>query len=130
MAEDLEERARRGETRDFYRVPSKGVTVGSKRIAQAVDDEEWQRFRHSLKGTTTVHKLRKLEEYFCNFEHGHDAMGQAFFKSQGKDCLDGNCDVCIRVDNYIKALCRGGQLYAGESLHSAIMSDWKLEIKK
>jgi hypothetical protein len=60
-------------------------------IAEAVNDDEWQKFRLSLKGTSTETKLRKLREY-----------------------LDGGDDtlVVIRVDNYLKALARGGQIEA------------------
>lgn len=112
------------------RTPKRGVTANSRRIAEAVDNEEWQKVRVSMKGTSTAEKLVTLEKYFTSFVHGHDAMRHEFFASQSKACLNGECDVCIRVDNYIKALCRGGQLFAGESLHTAIMSDWKLDIKK
>lgn len=102
--EDIEERTRRGETRSFYRVPSKGVTASSRRIAQAVDNEEWQKVRHSMKGISTSDKLDALESYY----NKHLAANG--------DCNITNTefeDVKIRIDNYIKALCRGGQLEAG-----------------
>lgn len=91
------------------RTPRQGVTANSKRIAQAVDQEEWQLFRLRMKGKSTQDKLDMLRAYFDEKVNG--------------DCLDGTDsydDVCIRVDNYIKALCRGGQLYAGESLETAL----------
>jgi hypothetical protein len=97
--EDLTERARRGETREFYRVPSQGTTATSRRIAEAVDNEEWQEFRHSLKGKSTQEKLDKLKEYYFD-EYQHNTA-----------------DVLIRVENYLKALARGGQIYpAGETM--------------
>lgn len=89
------------------------------RIHKAVSNQEWQIFRISLKGKTTERKLQLLKEYFEEKVSG--------------DCLDGTDsydDVCIRVDNYIKALCRGGQLYAGESLETALSTNWNLLVKK
>ena len=88
-------------------------------IRKAVDQQEWQIFRIQLKGKPTERKLQELKEYFEEKVNG--------------DCLDGTDsydDVCIRVDNYIKALCRGGQLYAGESLETALSSNWNLLVKK
>lgn len=120
VMEDLVEKARRGETRKEYRVPSKGVSAGSRRIAQAVDDEEWQMFRYSLKGQSTQKKLDLLHEYFYDQHKKVEDEGHSLW----------DCDVCIRVDNYIKALCRGGQLHAGESLETAINHNWDLIIKK
>jgi hypothetical protein len=100
------------------RTPRQGTTPGSRRIAQAVDDEEWQKFRLSLKGISTRDKLNNLCEYWNQEAHNDKA---------DPDTVD--CDVCIRVDNYIKALCRGGQLHPGESLRSALIVDWNLIIK-
>jgi hypothetical protein len=99
------------------RTPKEGTTVSSKRIAQAVDNEDWQKFRVALKGITTRMKLRMLEEY--NDTEPHTGRHE-----------ENDCDTCIRVDNYIKALCRGGQLEAGESLDSAIKAEWKLRVLK
>lgn len=94
------------------RTPRQGVTGTSRRIASAVDDEEWQRFRLSMKGMSTRTKLTMLEEYYNEY-------------------VDADEDnVCIRADNYIKALCRGGQLFAGESLVTALNHNWDLPIKK
>jgi hypothetical protein len=61
-------------------------------IAEAVNDEEWQKFRLSLKGTSTETKLRKLREYL-------DA-----------NTAERDENVILRVDNYLKALARGGQI--------------------
>lgn len=103
------------------RTPRQGVTTGSRRIAQAVDDEDWQEFRVSMKGKSTEVKIGMLQRY--DFEmHGGENVFSAL------DIVD--CDYCIRVDNYIKALCRGGQLYPGESLETIIMADWKPRIKR
>ena len=94
------------------------------RIAKAVDNEEWQKFRLSLKGTSTQDKLARLREYFKSFEHGHSALGRPYYDSQGYKCLHNDCDACIRVDNYLKALARGGQLRKGVSLTNMVSSDW------
>lgn len=77
------------------------------RVHEAVNNEEWQSFRRSLKGISTRDKLEKLCEYYLD-----NAPHISSFDLE--PC--GDCDICIRVDNYIKALCRGGQLYAGENL--------------
>jgi hypothetical protein len=107
-----------------YRVPKQGQTEASRRIAKAVDDHDWQMFRHGLKGTSTEAKLYSLRDYWNTNIHGHVVR-----ESDMHDIFQYDCDICIRVDNYIKALCRGGQLYPGESLWSALASTWKLRIK-
>jgi hypothetical protein len=87
-------------------------------VAQATGDPEWQAFRESLKGTTTKVKLAKLREYF---------------EESVERSLDGHMvydDVCVRVDNYLKALARGGQLERGINLETAILSNWKVPIRK
>jgi hypothetical protein len=103
------------------RTPRQGTTPGSRRIAQAVDNEQWQEFRLALKGTRTQTKLNRLKRYYEVDGVRHPAH------TQGIDLAD--CDICIRIDNYIKALCRGGQLFAGESLQSVIDSGWNPAIK-
>jgi hypothetical protein len=102
------------------------VTAGSRRIAQAVDDEEWQKFRVSMKGKTTEVKLVMLDAYWGSQHSIHAVCWIGFAEDLN------SCDICIRVDNYIKALCRGGQLYAGESLHTALNAQprWNLRIKR
>jgi hypothetical protein len=97
------------------RTPKVGINIYAKRIAEAVDNEEWQRFRVSMKGKSTHEKLDMLKRYYTT----HSVGGQ--FPSD---------DVKIRVDNYIKALCRGGQLYPGQSLDTALVLGWHLEVKK
>lgn len=102
------------------RTPKQGRTEHSRRIAAAVDDEDWQKFRIALKGLSTDDKLSELEVYW-------DA-GWAFTPGVGHDTLvcrndveaRHNCDACIRVDNYLKALARGGQLPPGVSLDYAL----------
>lgn len=93
------------------RTPRQGVTASSRRIAQAVDNEDWQKFRLKLKGLSTAGKLAELEAYW-DLTHEQD---KTFDKRHHEDC-----DVCIRVDNYLKALARGGQLYKGVSLQQAL----------
>lgn len=108
------------------RTPRQGVTAGSRRIAKAVDNEEWQEFRLSLKGRSTEEKLDMLKDYWWFM---HDTQVRGSWVSFSVHC-DDDCDICIRVDNYIKALCRGGQLYAGETLLTLINLDWRPSIKK
>lgn len=104
------------------RTPKQGVTVTSQRIARAVDNEEWQKFRISLKGRSTMDKLGMLRAYWASNAPAQMVLGNID--------IDMNDDVCIRIDNYIKALCRGGQLHPGESLQSALDANWGLNIKK
>jgi hypothetical protein len=59
-------------------------------ILRATKDEAWQRFRLSIKGVPTFVKLERLEAYMKAFKEDPDTQ--------------------IRVDNYINALRRGGQL--------------------
>ena len=83
-------------------------------IRKAVTNKGWQTFRLSLKGKPTAEKLALLEEYYhWGLINGHP-----------REMVD------IRIDNYIKALCRGGQLYPGESLQTALDSNWELRIKR
>jgi len=102
------------------RTPRLGTNATSRRIAEAVDDEDWQRFRVSMKGTTTETKLSMLKKYW--WDH-HTKAGM-------QDCGNKDCDVCIRVDNYIKALCRGGQLHPGEDLYTVFFANWKPQIRR
>jgi hypothetical protein len=59
-------------------------------ILRAVRNEVWQRFRLSIKGTSTEVKLERLDSYRLAYPDDLDTR------------------VCI--DNYINALRRGGQL--------------------
>ena|ERR1700750_107783 len=77
------------------RTPSVGKSSASRAVAAAVDDEDWQKFRVTLKGTSTEYKLRMLREYL---EDENLNMG------------DDTAVVELRVDNYLKALARGGQI--------------------
>ena len=94
------------------------------RVAIAVNNDAWQKFRISLKGKTTEQKLARLKTYWWlsqDMEH----FPCRFLSIESPD----ECVVCLRVDNYIKALCRGGQLFPGESLQSALKQSWDLKIK-
>lgn len=106
------------------RAPRRSRTVSSERIALAVKDEGWQQFRLSLKGQPTVCKLSMLRTYY---RVGWHLQGP--IEGQCRDGLP-DCDICVRVDNYIKALCRGGQLFAGESLQSMLDQEWRPRIKR
>jgi hypothetical protein len=89
------------------RTPKQGVTANSKRIAQAVDNEEWQELRLSMKGKSTGEKLDVLEAYWKTEHHRHHDL---FVGDLLKPIDTTDCDICIRVNNYIGALKRGGQL--------------------
>lgn len=97
------------------------MTTTRERIARAVDDEGWQILRRSLKGKPTQEKIDALRRYWCA-----NALDQA----QSKEPTNDWTDIEIRIDNYIKALCRGGQLYPGETILTMIEQSWKPRIKK
>jgi len=101
------------------RTPRQGITANSRRIAQAVDNEAWQVVRLSMKGISTRAKIKVLGEYFDNQVHAWTSSGM---------CAD--CDVCIRIDNYIKALNRGGQLEAGTELRDLLSGTIYERIRK
>lgn len=78
------------------RTPKQGTNATSRRIAEAVDNEGWQFFRVGLKGKSTENKLKMLAMYM----ETHWAWDKP------------DSDEYIRVDNYLKALARGGQIEA------------------
>lgn len=82
-------------------------------VREAVTDPHWQKFRASLKGLPTEEKLERLRIYY--YEHS-SAMEAT--------------KVDLQVDNYIKSLCRGGQLYPGESLVTVLDQYWQPAVKK
>lgn len=86
------------------------------RVLNAVHDDDWQAFRISMKGKTTQEKLDMLKGYWWD-QHRSIKPRES-------------CHYCIQVDNYLKALCRGGQLEAGESLQKAIDNGWDLSIRR
>jgi len=83
-------------------------------IWKAVDDPMWQITRISMKGTSTQNKLWICQHYY-----------ETYAPRQSEER-----EVDIRIDNYLKALCRGGQLFAGSGLDKALETNWKLGIKK
>lgn len=71
-------------------------------IWEAVDDADWQAFRISLKGISTEEKLQRLDEYLRIVCVLHQCtVDEIQFKNWKEKC---------RVDNYINAILRGGQL--------------------
>lgn len=79
----------------MHKWPYKVESWSMPEILEATKSEHWQKFRKSLKGLSTRQKLLLLEEY--------------------QMCQEGMSDEdvelrLIRVDNYINALKRGGQL--------------------
>jgi hypothetical protein len=109
------------------RTPKEGTTVSSRRIAKAVDNEDWQWFRtRSLKGVSTRTKLQLLMAWYEARPH---SAGHATYEVIPTRME--NCDTCIQVDNYLKALCRGGQLEPGTNLVGAIRAKFiDLTIRK
>lgn len=110
------------------RTPKSGKTAYSRRVAQAVDNEDWQKFRLSMKGKPTETKLEMLQKYWTDKHNSH--TGRLFYDSAMHFADWMNCPFCVRVDNYIKALCRGGQLCPRESLDTVLNQDWHPNIVK
>lgn len=119
--EDLEERARRGETRSWYRVPSglNSKNEKTRRIARAVDNEDWQWLRHTMKGKTTEQKLRMLLIYWDE--------NTKFAADGGMLLTEENEDIEIRIVNYLKALVRGGQIEGIEGTDQRYMEKLLME---
>lgn len=74
----------------------KVMSLSREEIAAAIDDDHWQAFRKGLKGLPTARKLDELEYYL-------KAIDPAALPAERHM-------VRVRVDNYINALLRGGQL--------------------
>lgn len=68
-------------------------------VYDSFDAEEWQKFRVALKGLSTAHKLFRLLQYRHNHAQYDSVTG--FVIPEHIQC---------RVDNYVNALKRGGQL--------------------
>jgi hypothetical protein len=86
-------------------------------------------FRETLKGQPTEFKLQRLEWYY-EYTNGGDHW-TLNHRAHSTHYNLSDCDVCLRVDNYIKALCRGGQLLPGASLAALLDTDWSRDwIKK
>ena len=81
-------------------------------VQEAVRNPDWQEFRRFMKGRRTVTKLRLLWDYY------------RFEATGSREVVD------IQVDNYIKALCRGGQLFPGESLRTFVAEKGELTVRK
>ena len=72
--------------------PHEVCSVTVSEIREAIEDPDWQSFRLSLKGIPTTDKLIRLDRYR---KTGFNRVVQ------------------VRIDNYINALKRGGQLDTG-----------------
>ena len=105
------------------RTPKQGTNANSRRIAQAVDNEEWQKVRLSMKGISTTDKLDVLYKYY-------DTQMMDRHQTHQLPVCEKCEDVKIRIDNYLKSLARGGQLYAGVSLQQALDCNWQLKVRK
>jgi hypothetical protein len=89
-------------------------------VRKAVEDDGWQTFREGLKGKPTEQKLDRIRDYWFNTPHAHNGEGD----------IEAHCHVCVRVDNYLKALARGGQLHAGVDIALAVLMDFELRVRK
>jgi hypothetical protein len=105
------------------------VTETSRKIADAVDNEEWQEFRLSLKGISTQEKLDKLRVYWEEYARHESPDDPENMLLPEKNDIRERAWRFVRVDNYLKALARGGQLFPGVSLQDAVKCNWKLSIK-
>jgi hypothetical protein len=83
-----------------------------------VDNEEWQAFRVSLKGKSTKDKLAELKKYY----HANIKL-----RLGGTDW---DYDVFVRVDNYLKALARGGQIASTPNTYVVHLVEDRLVIRK
>lgn len=82
----------------------------AEQIAEAVADPEWQKFRMSLKGISTKEKLHKLLDYYSEPKPHENGQGPEFV-------LRG-----LRVDNYLKALARGGLIEPSDNYMMQFLS--------
>ena len=89
----------------------------AERVRVAVADPDWQKVRLSMKGISTDEKIKTLEMYYD--DHTRLSVSDEEFEL-----------VKIRIDNYIKALCRGGQLFAGMTLNTMLTNRWNPIINK
>jgi hypothetical protein len=104
------------------------MTTYAERVREAVDDEEWQKFRRSLKGIDTQSKLNNLRDWYNDRPHTHktETFASGGSLTYGRD----TCAPCIQLDNYLKALARGGQLHSGVNLINTLAWDWCLKVRK
>jgi hypothetical protein len=68
------------------------------RVAEAINDPAWQAFRQSLKGKPTYVKLGELRDYSDGFHDDSELSDEDILR------------VNLRIENYLTALARGGQL--------------------
>src|SRR4051794_25209628 len=98
-------------------------------VLTAIRDPEWQKFRRSLKGMDTASKLNNLKDYYLDNSRywSHEYHDGRVTREELEHKLG---KVSVQVDNYLKALARGGQLHAGASLDQALAWNWNLRIRK
>jgi hypothetical protein len=96
-------------------------------VLSAVRDPEWQIFRKSLKGMDTASKLNNLRDWYNDRPHTHNTQ-----RLPGGTVTHGRetCKPCVQLDNYLKALARGGQLPGGVNVVDAVVWDWNFRIRK
>jgi hypothetical protein len=99
-------------------------------VLEAVRDPEWQKFRKSLRGMDTASKLNNLRDYYTDHLKDLNRVGRFTDKDPVGEYAYQRGMLEVQVDNYLKALARGGQLYGGVSLKQALAWDWNLRIRK
>jgi hypothetical protein len=92
--------------------------LSTEQIHEAVRNPDWQKFRLSLKGLATEAKLNKLQEYLneVNIETTGPGFGWLFR--------------LIRVQNYLNALSRGGQIEPCDLDRSVIVQVKEAKIRR
>lgn len=76
-------------------------------VYDAADAAKWQLFRVSMKNTTTVEKLKMLLAYFVDECFPYAQTDKVRWEREK-----------VRIDNYIGALVRGGQLNPKHEINS------------
>jgi hypothetical protein len=95
------------------------------RVLEAVKDEEWQRFRRTLKSTPTEDKLNNLREWWKDRHPKEVLLFPDLHVAEWTSCT-----TCVQVDNYLKALARGGQLEHGVNVREAVLWAFNLKVRK
>jgi hypothetical protein len=100
-------------------------------IRIALENPDWVQFRELLKGKSTKDKLDLLHEHMYDWQYfGHSYLdGQEAWSQHVHDKTTGPkpCMLCIRVDQYLKGLVRGGQLKTGTTLQYMVDHNWEYE---
>lgn len=85
--------------------PHKLYVWNLSQIHEAIADSRWQKFRISMKGVPTETKLDMLQDYLNTMT--------TVYECEVEDLKEVDWKEQCRIDNYINALKRGGQLNVG-----------------